>query len=136
MVLDRDFDAGIHQPSAHVLQHLDGVVDVRIDAVSAVGALPSTARTIGERTIFAASIIRPSCSSAVPCALSNIVDVGQMERMPISSRCFSSSARARTLAQVVGLERSEEADLAEVHDLHVPLGGEIELLERRPVLLR
>ena len=37
-------------------------------------------------------------------------------------------------AQVVRLEVAEEPDLAEVHDLDVPLGREIQLLERRPVL--
>ncbi len=38
------------------------------------------------------------------------------------------------LAQVVGFEVAEEPDLAEVHDLDVPLRGEVHLLERRPVL--
>ena len=71
-------------------------------AGEAGSALPRTARTIGERTMRAASIIRPSCSSAVPCALSNMVEVGQIERMPISMSMFSSSARARTRRRLSG----------------------------------
>ena len=65
-------------------------------------ALPRTARTIGERTIFAASTIRASCSSAVPCALSNIAEVGQIDRIPISRSSPSSSARARTFFRLSG----------------------------------
>jgi hypothetical protein len=57
---------------------------------------------MGERTIFAASIILPSCSSAVPCFGSNIAEVGQIERMPISMSIASSSARARTFRRLSG----------------------------------
>ena len=89
---------------------------------------------MGERTIFAASTIFASCSSAVPCALSNIAgrraDRAHAD-LEVELQLVGAGADA---SQVVGLERAEEADLAEVDDLDVPLRREVQLLERRPVL--
>jgi hypothetical protein len=55
-----------------------------------------------EPTIFAAAIMRMSCSSAVPSFGSNIFDVGQMDFMPISTSMPSFSAYCRTCRRFAG----------------------------------
>ena len=70
VVFDRHLDAGIDDLRARVLEHRDQSTSMCFSMPPRRSApLPSTARTMGERTIFAASTIRASCSSAVPCSL-------------------------------------------------------------------
>ena len=135
VILDRDLDAGVHHLRARVLQHARP--STRCAARCRRGGRrccrARRARSASGRSC-AASTIRPSCSSAVPCALSNI-GRRRADRAHADLEIEAQLVGARAhLAQVVRLEVAEEADLAEVDDLDLPLRGEIHLLERRPVL--
>ena len=64
--------------------------------------LPSTARTMGDPITCAAEIMRVSCSSALPCFGSNIFELGQIERIPISIWIPAFWACSRTLVRCSG----------------------------------
>ena len=76
----------------------------------------------------------PICSSAVPARL--VEHRGRRADRPHADLEVDAElvGAGPHLLEVVGLERAEEANLAEVDDLDLPLGREVELLERRPVL--
>ena len=134
MILDRDLDPGVHETSAHALQDLDGVVDVTVDPVAPV-LRTAKDRTHDRRLHDPRSVNHPAqLFFRRPLRLVEHRR-GRTDRahanLDVDLQLVGAGAHA---SQIVGLERAEESNLAEVHDLHVPLGCELELLERRPVL--
>ena len=66
----------------------------------------------------AASITRPSCSSAVPCAGSKMPDVGQIdEHADLDVELERVGVRADAF-EMRAVEPADQPRLAEVHDLH------------------
>ena len=96
--------------------------------------VPSTQRTMREPTIARGGGHARELLFGRPFDLSKIVEVGQIESMPISTSMPSFSACARTCLEILLLQAAQEADFAEMDHPDAPLRGEIEILEGRPAL--
>ena len=135
MVLDGDFHVRVHQAAAHALQHRHGVVDVRVDAVCAIRDTPEHRandwRAYDLRRLDHPAELVLGRSLRLVEHLRGRAD-GAHADLEVDFQFVGASPHA---PEVIGLERAQESDFAEVHDLDVPLRREIQLLKRRPLLL-